>query len=103
MESSANVNSTQYSSQLFSDTNSLSSGNVNVLPNSFRTAVVAADASIMKGGAIPFLHGGKRRKTINLKRIRRISNRYKMRGKKGTKRLKQIKSRLLRRTRHHRK
>ena len=104
MESTANVNSSQYSSQLFSNTNSLSSGNVNVLPNSFRTAAVAADASKMSGGGIPFLHGGRRRKTINLRRIRRISNRYKMRGKKFSKRFsKQIKSRLLRRTRQHRK
>ncbi len=104
METTANVNSTQYSSQLFSNTNSLSSGNVNVLPNSFRAGPVAADASILKGGGIPFLHGGRRRKTINLRRIRRISNRYKMKGKKFSKRFsKQIKSRLLRRTRHHRK
>lgn len=99
MESSANVNNTQYSSQLFSNTSSLSSGNVNVLPNSFRLGPDAANASIMKGGAIPFLHGGKRRNTINRRKIRRISNRYKMKGKKS----KRIKSRLLRRTRHNRK
>ncbi len=107
MTSTANVNSTQIGQSLFSNTSSLSSGNVNVLPNAFRTGLDAANASQMKGGqmkggAIPFLHGGN---TISRRRIRRISNKYKMRGNKKSirKHIRRIKSRLQKRTRHNRK
>jgi hypothetical protein len=105
MISTANVNSTQFGQPLYSNTSSLSSGNVNVEPNSFRSGPDAINASQMKGGAIPFLQGGKRRKTISRRRIRKISNRYKMRGNKKSirKHIKQIKSRLQKRTRHNRK
>ena len=95
MPSYANVNSETYGQSLFSNTSSLSSGNVNVLQNSFRIGTDALNASILKGG-------GKRRRTINRRRIRRISNRYKMRGKSKSFR-KQMKSRLQKRTRHNRK
>ena len=108
MTSTANVNSTQFGQSLFSNTSSLSSGNVNVLPNAFRTGLDAANASQMKGGqikggaGIPFLHGGN---TISRRRLRRISNKYKMRGNKKSirKHIRRIKSRLQKRTRHNRK
>lgn len=109
--STANVNSTQFGQSTFSNTSNLSSGNVNVLPNTFRTGLEAANASQMKGGqthvgqmkgGIPFLQGGN---TISRRRIRRISNKYKMRGNKKSirKRIRRIKSRLQKRTRHNRK
>jgi hypothetical protein len=102
MTSTSNVNSTQFGQSMFSNTSSLSSGNVNVLPNTFRTGLEAANASQMKGGAIPFLHGGN---TISRRRLRRISNKYKMRGNKKSirKHIRRIKSRLQKRTRHNRK
>ena len=106
MTSTANVNSTQFGQTMFSNTSSLSSGNVNVLPNAFRTGLDAVNASQMKGGqmkgGIPFLHGGK---AISRRRIRRISNKYKMRGNKKSirKHIRRIKSRLQKRTRHNRK
>jgi hypothetical protein len=107
MTFNANVNSTQFGQSMFSNTSSLSSGNINVLPNTFRSGIDAANASQMKGGqthvgAIPFLHGGN---TISRKRIRRISNKYKMRGNKKSirKHIRRIKSRLQKRTRHNRK
>ena len=106
MTSTANVNSTQFGQSLFSNTSSLSSGNVNALPNTFRTGLDAANASQMKGGqmkgGIPFLQGGN---TISRRRLRRISNKYKMRGNKKSirKHIRHIKSRLQKRTRHNRK
>ena len=107
MTSTANVNSTQFGQSMFSNTSSLSSGNVNVLPNAFRTGIDAVNASQMKGGqthvaAIPFLQGGN---TISRRRLRRISNKYKMRGNKKSirKHIRRIKSRLQKRTRHNRK
>ena len=112
MTFNANVNSTQFGQSMFTNTSSLSSGNVNVLPNTFRSGPEAANASQMKGGqikggqthvgAIPFLQGGN---TISRRRIRRISNKYKMRGNKKSirKHIRRIKSRLQKRTRHNRK
>jgi hypothetical protein len=113
MTSTANVNSTQFGQSLFSNTSSLSSSNVNALPNAFRTGLDAANASQMKGGqikggqikggaGIPFLQGGN---TISRRRLRRISNKYKMRGNKKSirKHIRRIKSRLQKRTRHNRK
>jgi hypothetical protein len=95
MTFNANANSTQFGQSLFSNTSSLSSGNINALPNAFRTGLEAANASQMKGGG----------NTISRRRIRRISNKYKLRGNKKSvsKYRKQIKSRLQKRTRHNRK
>ena len=101
MTTTANVNSINNGHPLFSNTNSLSSGNVNVLSNSFRSGIAAVNATALKGGGIPFLQGGKRRNTINRRRIRQISKRYKTRGNKTFR--KQMRSRLLRKTRHNRK
>lgn len=105
--STANTTNQQYSANLFTDTSAPGAHNPNVLPNNTTTNVAAANASKMEGGGIPFLiQGGnkginkKGRKTINRRKINKISNKYKMRGSR--KQIRRIKSRLLRKSRRTR-
>jgi hypothetical protein len=101
--STANPTNQQYSGGLFTDTSAPGAHNPNVLPNNTTTNIAAANASkmVMTGG-LPFLIKGgiKRRKTINRRKINKISSKYKMRGSR--KYIKRIKSRLLRRSRRTR-
>jgi hypothetical protein len=94
--STANTTSDQYSAKLFTDTSAPGLYNSNALPTNITSATK------LTGGGIPFLHNGgiKRRKTINRKKINKISNKYKMRGSR--KQIRRIKSRLLRRSRRTR-
>jgi len=101
--STANTTNQQYSANLFTDTSAPGAHNPNVLPNNTTTNVAAANASKMMVGGLPFLHNGgikKGRKTINRRKINKISNKYKMRGSR--KQIRRIKSRLLRKSRRTR-
>lgn len=104
--STANTTNQQYSANLFTDPSAPGAHNPNVLPNNTTTNVAAANASKMVGG-LPFLIKGgikginkKGRKTINRRKINKISNKYKMRGSR--KQIRRIKSRLLRKSRRTR-
>lgn len=101
--STANTTNQQYSANLFTDISAPGAHNPNVLPNTTTNNIAAANASKMIGG-LPFLHNGginkRSRKTINRKKINKISNKYKMRGSR--KQIRRIKSRLLRRTKRTR-
>jgi len=101
--STANTTNQQYSANLFTDISSPGAHNPNVLQNPTTNNIAAANASKMIGG-LPFLHNGginkKGRKTINRRKINKISNKYKMRGSR--KQIRRIKSRLLRKSRRTR-
>lgn len=105
--STANTTNQQYSANLFTDISAPGAYNANVLPNNITSNIEAANASKMMGGGLPFLHNGgikginkKGRKTINRRKINKISNKYKMRGSR--KQIRRIKSRLLRKSRRTR-
>jgi hypothetical protein len=100
--STANTTNQQYSANLFTDISAPGAQNPNVVPNNITSNIAAANASKMMGGGIPFLiqGGTKRRRTINRKKIKKISSKYKMRGSR--KQIRRIKSRLLRRSRRTR-
>lgn len=97
--STANTTNQQYSANLFTDTSAPGAHNPNVLPNNTTSNVSAINASKMIGG-LPFLHNGGKRKTINRRKIKKISSKYKMRSSR--KQIRRIKSRLLRKSRRTR-